>query len=71
MFSTLFNHFKFSDYYFKKSTIVIFNAFNTQFFVKYLPFKVLKECPGHWLTFLNIHLQRYMHFINYINYYLH
>jgi hypothetical protein len=30
----------------KKSTITISNAFNTQLFIKNLPFKVLKECPG-------------------------
>jgi len=39
-------HPKFSNYSFKKSTITIFNAFNTQLFIKNFPFKVLKECPG-------------------------
>jgi len=39
-------HLKFSNYSFKKSTITIFNVFITQLFIKNLPFKVLKECPG-------------------------
>jgi hypothetical protein len=34
----LFKHPKFSNYSFKKSTITIFNVFNTQFFIKNLPF---------------------------------
>jgi len=41
-----FKHPKFSNYFIKKSTITISNAFNTQLFIKNLPFKVLKECPN-------------------------
>jgi len=37
---------KISNYSFKKSTITISNAFHTQFFIKSLPFIVLKECLG-------------------------
>jgi len=44
--NALFKHPKFSNYCFKKSTITISNAFNTQLFIKNLPLKVLKECPG-------------------------
>jgi len=50
---TLFKHSKFNKYSFKKSTITIFNAFITQLFIKNLPFKMLKECPG---TLVNISL---------------
>jgi len=31
---TLFNHPKFSNYTFEKLTIIIFNTFNTQLFIK-------------------------------------
>jgi len=48
-----FKHLKFSNYSFKKSIIIIFNVFNTQHFIKNLPFKVLKECPK---TLVNISL---------------
>jgi len=39
----LFKLSKFSNYSIKKSTITIFNTFNTQLFIKNLPFEVLKE----------------------------
>jgi len=42
----LFMHSIFSNYYFKKSTITIFSAFNTQFFIKNLLIKMLKEYTG-------------------------
>jgi len=42
---TLFKHTKFSNYSFKKSTIIISNAIITQLLIKNLPFKVLKEYP--------------------------
>lgn len=42
----LFKHTKFRNYSFKKSTITISNALNTQLFIKNLLIKVLKECPG-------------------------
>jgi len=38
----LFKHPKFNNYSFKKSTITISNAFNTQLFIKNLLLKVLK-----------------------------
>jgi hypothetical protein len=41
----LFKHPKISNYSFEKSTVTIFNAFNTQLFIKNLLFKVLNECP--------------------------
>jgi len=43
VFGALFKHPIFSNYYLKKSTITIFNAFNTQLFIKNVLFKMFKE----------------------------
>ena len=58
----LFKHSKFSNYFFKKSTITISNALNTKLFIKNLPFKVLKECPGALvnISFFLICIRRYL-----------
>jgi len=50
----LFKHSKFSNYSFKKSTITISIASNTQLFIKTYHLKCLKSVPG---TLVNIFLR--------------
>jgi len=49
---TLFKHFKFGNYFLKKSNSLIFNALNTHVFIKsYSYLRPLTNVSGHSLTF--------------------